>query len=296
MPLVTLDTGTSQWPTIKSAALVLWRASLDPSPSTLCANLQPYFPTASLHATEFHTAINMSRRAVLVSQDTHVTIAFEGSDGRELIKNLWSMGKGPNFWDLPYPVFEGGNRVHSFFRDMWHAMRGDVFGALDEAVRRMRECAGSGPERVVVTGFSQGGGVSTLAFTDILQYIRCTYGANAPDPQSWAADGNLGHVLQHITFAALGAADQGYHAVLNGLYERYSIRAWDFMNHEDKTRHVHDLAFRSWRGHRYILPDAVVRHCDGAFGSDGHLILGYLKAAEWMEENATDQVKSEYSY
>lgn len=114
---------------------------------------------------------------------------------------------------------------------------------------------------------------------------------------AWVAkESNLGNLLKHITFAALGAADQGYHIVLKQLYERYGIRAWDFMNHRDWTRYVHDFAFRSWRAHRYILPGAVERHCEGAFGENGHDISGYVKAAEWMAREGTDQCKSEYSY
>jgi hypothetical protein len=135
-----------------------------------------------------------------------------------------------------------------------------------------------------------------MAFTDILEHIRSTYGSQSSSPQDWAVDDNLGSLLQHLTFAAVAAADQGFHTVLNDLYERYAIRAWDFMNHRDWTRHMHELAFRSWRGHRYILPDAAVQHCQAEFGPQAHFISGYLEASRWMEENGTDQVKSEYSY
>lgn len=56
------------------------------------------------------------------------------------------------------------------------------------------------------------------------------------------------------------------------------------------------FAFRSWRGHRYILPDVAERHCEGTFGEHGHDMLGYVKAAEWMAREGTDQCKSEYSF
>lgn len=62
-------------------------------------------------------------------------IAFEGSDGRELIKNTWSMGKGEGLWDVPYPLYEGGCSVHSFFRNMWHRMRSEVFRVIWKGVR-----------------------------------------------------------------------------------------------------------------------------------------------------------------
>lgn len=138
--------------------------------------------------------------------------------------------------------------------------------------------------------------LNRMAFTDILEHIRSTYGSQSTSSQPWAKDETLGALIQHLTFAAFAAADEGYHTILNHLYEKYQIRAWDFMNHRDITVHLHDLAFRSWRGHRYRLPDAVVRFCKAEFGPPGHFIVGYLKAAEWMATNGTDQVKSDYSY
>jgi hypothetical protein len=133
-----------------------------------------------------------------------------------------------------------------------------------------------------------------MAFTDILHHIRDTYGSASSSPQQWASDENLGNLISHYTFAAVASADQGYYTILNELYERYQIRAWDFMNHWDWTQHAHFPAFRSWRGHRYILPDAVVRYCGGEFGPQGHWILGYLRVCEWMEANGMDQVRSAY--
>ncbi|KAF2844588.1 hypothetical protein T440DRAFT_473266 [Plenodomus tracheiphilus IPT5] len=141
-----------------------------------------------------------------------------------------------------------------------------------------------------------GGGVSILAFTDILNHIRSTYGSASPSPQAWAIDSNLGTLIQHFTFAAVGPADQGYYTILYQLYERYQIRAWDFMNHMDWTVHTHYFAFRAWRGHRYILPDAVVGQFKGEFGPQNHWIFRYLKAVEWMAQWGTDQVKGAYSY
>ncbi|KAF2034490.1 hypothetical protein EK21DRAFT_97575 [Setomelanomma holmii] len=167
---------------------------------------------------------------------------------------------------------------------MWHGMRKAASDELSKAVDGIL-AQGTTPKQIVVTGFSMGGGVSTMAFTDIVEHIRNTWGSH-----------NLGSLLQHLTFAAVAAGDQGFHTVLNNLYERYQIKAWDFMSHRDWTVHTHHFAFRSWRGHRYILPEAVVQHCGAEFGPQGHFILGCLKAAEWMESNGTDQVKSAYSY
>lgn len=131
---------------------------------------------------------------------------------------------------------------------------------------------------------------------EIIEYIRSSFGVRSSQPQDWAKDENLGSLIQHLTFAAVGAGDQGFYSVLNNMYERYGIRAWDFVHYDDVTRHVHHSTFRAWRGHRYILPDAVVQHYKAEFGPQNHFIAGYLKAAEWMMSNGTDQLKSTYSY
>jgi hypothetical protein len=135
-----------------------------------------------------------------------------------------------------------------------------------------------------------------MAFTDILEHVRSTYGSESESQHPWALDSNLDLLLQHLTFAAIGAGDRGFHTVLNRLYKRHFIRAWDFMHHNDMTRHAHNLAFRSWRGHRYILPEVVVRNLVNEFGPQSHFILGYLKAAEWMEKNGSVQVTPEFIY
>lgn len=133
-----------------------------------------------------------------------------------------------------------------------------------------------------------------MAFTDILYHIRDTYGSASSSPQQWASDENLSNLISHYTFAAVAAADEGYHTILNQLYDRYQIRVWDIMNHWDWTQHAHFFAFSSWRGHRYLLPDAVLQHCGGDFGPQGHWILGYVKVCEWMEAHGTEQVWSAY--
>jgi hypothetical protein len=64
-----------------------------------------------------------------------------------------------------------------------------------------------------------------MSFTKIFEHLRKTYGSLSASSQDWALDNNLGALVQHLTFAAVGAADQGFHTVLNSLYERYAIRA-----------------------------------------------------------------------
>lgn len=137
---------------------------------------------------------------------------------------------------------------------------------------------------------------NSLAFTDILERIRHTWGDQSGSPQSWARDEVLRELVQHITFAAVAAGDQGYYTVLNDLYQKHKICAWDFMNHCDWTIHSHHGAFRSWRGYRYVLPDATVKQFGYAFGMNGHGILGYLKVAEWMAGDGGGQVDSVYDY
>lgn len=135
-----------------------------------------------------------------------------------------------------------------------------------------------------------------LAFTDILERIRHTWGSQSASPQSWARDEELGSLVQHLTFAAVAAGDQGYYTVLNSLYDTYQIRAWDFLNHRDITINSHYFGFRSWRGYRYVFSDEIERPFVNEFGDNGHSILGYLKVAEWMTENGTNQVGTPYTY
>ncbi|KAF7190458.1 hypothetical protein HII31_08172 [Pseudocercospora fuligena] len=292
MPLVKLENSPTGWHDVKDAADILWRISLESEINTLRTSLRNHYSDPTLTIRDLHTGINNSRRAVLVSTKQKCTIAFEGSHPDEWYKNTWTDGKGPGWWEFPYPVYdENGHRIHSFYRDMWYGMRTAAFAALDAAIDKICE-----PKQIIITGFSMGGGVSILAFTDILEHIRKTYGSASSSPQAWAADDNLGALIQHITFAAVAAADQGYYTVLNRLYERHGVRAWDFMNHRDWTQHIHHFAFRSWRGYKYILPEAVVGQFNAEFGDQGHFILGYLKAAEWMLEHGTDQVKSAWEY
>jgi len=134
----------------------------------------------------------------------------------------------------------------------------------------------------------------SLGFTDIIEHIRHIYGSQCSSPQDWASDHTLGSLIQHLTFASTGAGDQGYLTLLNELYERYHIRAWDFLNHWDQTRLFPPYHFLCWRGHRYILPHEVTHQFGAGFGPLGHWIQGYYQTVEWMAEYGLDQVKSAY--
>lgn len=103
-----------------------------------------------------------------------------------------------------------------------------------------------------------------MAFTDILNYVRKEFGTGSVRPETWAdyarnilglgsaksdrtwaENGNLGSLFQHLTFAEYPAADMGYHTRLNRTYETYKIPAWDFVNHRDQTSWLHIPHFKS---------------------------------------------------
>jgi hypothetical protein len=160
MPLIRLEDEQSPWPDIRDAAKILWLTSSNPDINALRDQLKVNYLNTLLSATDLHTGINGSRKAVLVASNEKLTIAFEGSAPGELIMNTWANAKGPNWWDIPYPVFTEGNRVHSFFRDMWYGMRAALFEAFSAAIQKIVE-EGAVPKQIIVTGFSMGGGVST---------------------------------------------------------------------------------------------------------------------------------------
>jgi hypothetical protein len=115
------DDGPTQWADIKDAAHVLWRASSHTDMNKLCNTLAADFSDASLAIKDLHSAntgIRGTRRAVLVRDYERIILAFGGSHPDDLYRNMWTDGKGPGWWELPYPVYTDGNQVHSFYRDM----------------------------------------------------------------------------------------------------------------------------------------------------------------------------------
>lgn len=159
MQLVRLQDGPSQWKDIKDAADILWRSTLTPDISAMATALQDHYQNPNFSVSELDTGFNASRRGIVVCNGEKITIAFFGSDPNELHKNWWSYAKGPAWWHIPYPVYENGNRVHNFFRDMWHAMRQATNNALFSAVDNMA-ARGATPKQIILTGFSMGGGIS----------------------------------------------------------------------------------------------------------------------------------------
>ncbi|PSN75575.1 hypothetical protein BS50DRAFT_628744 [Corynespora cassiicola Philippines] len=95
-----------------------------------------------------------------------------------------------------------------------------------------------------------GGDISIIAYAYILEQVRKKWGYKSAQKHPQAEDTNLGSLIQHITFAACGAGDGGYYTVLNQLYERNLIRAWDFVNDRDRTIDGHHSSSCTWRGYQ----------------------------------------------
>jgi hypothetical protein len=158
MPLAELSSGTQDWQDIKHAALVLCKASQIPDANALQSELHNILATPTV--IDIHTGINHSRKAVLVSSEDTIVLAFLGSSDDEIVKNYWTHGRGPNWWDIPYPVHVNGDQVHSFYLDMWHGLKDALYLALTSAISKMQG-DGIKPSKFIVAGISMGGGVST---------------------------------------------------------------------------------------------------------------------------------------
>ena len=104
MPLVELTPGTSDWHNVKHAALIIWKASQISDVTALQNDLRNHYMNPALTTVDIYTGINQSRKAILVHSHKTIMIAFQGSADNEIHMNLWTDGKGVNWWDLPYPV------------------------------------------------------------------------------------------------------------------------------------------------------------------------------------------------
>lgn len=158
MPLAELRPGTQDWKDVAYAALVLCKASQLPDLSVLQNGLRNKWPTSSV--VELYTGINQGRKAVVSTHHDTIVIGFQGSGEDEIMKNMWTHGKGPNWWDIPYPVHLDGNQVHSFYLDMWNGMKDACLTALSKSITAMQQKDLS-PSKVIIAGYSMGGGVST---------------------------------------------------------------------------------------------------------------------------------------
>src|SRR5665811_914937 len=109
MPLEELSSGTKEWHDVKYAALILWKSSQIPDANDLNNDLQNGYMDSRPTIFDIHTGINQTRKVVVVQDQETIVIAFQGSTDDEILTNLWTDGKGPNWYDFPYPVYVDGN-------------------------------------------------------------------------------------------------------------------------------------------------------------------------------------------
>lgn len=163
MPLIELKNDPFQWNDIKDAADILWRSTLFSSLSDLTSFFRSHYQNLDLRTWELYSGINVTRRGIVIGNGERIIVGMFGSAPDEIIKNVWIDAKGPGWWELPYPVYENRNMIHSYFGDMWHGMRQATYDALDRAVADCIE-RGIPPKQIILTGFSMGGGVSMYVF------------------------------------------------------------------------------------------------------------------------------------
>lgn len=150
MSLVTLQHGKANWPDIRDAAAVLWRAMNDSDSERLRAALEEHFQDPSVTIVNLHKGVGDHCRAVLATRGRKITIAFKGAQGDDFIKCSWTDGKGSGWWELPYPFYNDGHRVHAFFHDVCREMRATVCEELNKVVEAML-AKGEAPEQIVVS-------------------------------------------------------------------------------------------------------------------------------------------------
>lgn len=129
-----------------------------PMPETI-ASLEQDLGERVDAAVPLHTGLSVGRKGVLFRYGTVTVLAFEATKPDEMIKNAWSHAKDSK-WSLPYARYVDGRQVHSFYLDMWLGMRPAALEAMSESVLEM-ERRGQVPSRILVTGHSMGGGIST---------------------------------------------------------------------------------------------------------------------------------------
>jgi len=155
-----LRNGPEEWNDIKDAADIIWRTASTPDMNDLHSQLRNHYQNHDLSIVALHTGVNGDRKGTVICNGQKITIAFDGSSQDETFKNFWTHGKGPGWWELPYPRYDKDHRVHSFYLDMWHGMQGGAYAALRIAVQDMA-ARGVIPKQIIITGYSMGGGVST---------------------------------------------------------------------------------------------------------------------------------------
>jgi hypothetical protein len=106
------------------------------------------------------TGLWVGRKGMVFRFGTTIVVAFQATQNNDLVVNTWSHAKDDNWWSLPYPRLIDGRQVHSFYLDMWLGMRTTALSAISHEVEEL-EKEGQVPSRLLVTGHSMGGGIST---------------------------------------------------------------------------------------------------------------------------------------
>ncbi|PVH92202.1 hypothetical protein DM02DRAFT_701083 [Periconia macrospinosa] len=241
--LVEFQNDLSELQDIKDAANILWQSTVwrsrdTPDISATTRALREHYQNSDLIVSELVPgasrlpAVDRTRIGVVVCNGDKITIAFLGADP-------------------PSAFYENGRQLNEGCRRTWELVKEETYSALSHAVESMA-ARNTNPKHIILTGYSKGGGISVIAFPDILELIRSSWGSKSTLPKLWAEDGNLGSLVQHLTFAALEGGTEDSYTALNLLYETHLIRAWDFCHYDDKIAETHYYEFQDlWRGRRY---------------------------------------------
>jgi hypothetical protein len=106
------------------------------------------------------TGLWLGRRGCFFRYGTTLVLAFEATkSSNEMLLNACSHANDKK-WCPPYPRYLEDRQVHSLYLDMWLGMRQSALDAITDAIMEL-EKQGQPPARLIITGHSMGGGIST---------------------------------------------------------------------------------------------------------------------------------------
>jgi hypothetical protein len=106
------------------------------------------------------TGLWVGRKGMVFRYGTTIVVAFEATKDNESEADSWSHGMDDDAWTLPNTRRVDGRRVHAFYLDMWLGMRVVALPAISYEIEEL-EKQGKAPSRLLITGHSMGGGIST---------------------------------------------------------------------------------------------------------------------------------------
>jgi hypothetical protein len=106
------------------------------------------------------TELWVGRKGMVFRYGTTLVVAFEATKEHDMEANAWSHGTDDDAWSLPTARYVDGRHVHAFYLDMWLGMREAALPAISDELEEI-EKEGQVPSRLLVTGHSMGGGIST---------------------------------------------------------------------------------------------------------------------------------------